>query len=171
MYWKFVSVCETTALSLTYCRKKSISQLGDWLLFGRGFIRVNSVKRRGEKIVGQTDRQKMAKREASTGLSPAKKKAQTQKWVQLQQRIWANIRLGKKIRQREAICLLHGVSLFNLPQVLLGIFSIHFINYKHWSLAFYCNEEKHIGDVKSPKLLISWLSDIRFSVIPLTIKL
>ena len=40
---------------------------------------------------------------------------------------------------------------------------------------FYCNEEKHIGDVKSdvksPKLLISWLSDIRFSVIFLTIKL
>ena len=70
----FVSVCETTALSLTYCRKKSISQLGDWLLFGRGFIRVNSVKLRGENIVGQTDRQKMAKREASPGLSPAKKK-------------------------------------------------------------------------------------------------
>ena len=36
---------------------------------------------------------------------------------------------------------------------------------------FYCNEEKHIGDVKSPDLLISWLSDIRFSVISLTIKL
>ena len=123
MYWKFVSVCETTALSLICCRKKSISQLGDWLLFGHGFIRVNSVKRRGEKIVGQTDRQKKAKREASPGLSPAKKKAQTQKWVQLQQRIWANIRLGKKIRQREATCLLHGVSLFNLPQVLLGIFN------------------------------------------------
>ena len=32
----------------------------------------------------------MAKREASPGLSPVKKKkAQTQKWVQLQQRIWA----------------------------------------------------------------------------------
>ena len=85
MYWKFVSVCETTALPLTYCRKKSVSQLG--LLFGRGFIRVNSVKRRGEKIVGQTDRQKMAKMEASPGLSPAKNKAQTHKWVQLQQRI------------------------------------------------------------------------------------
>ena len=39
----------------------------------------------------------MVKRE----LSPAKK-AQTQKWVQIQEPIWANIRLGKKIRQREA---------------------------------------------------------------------
>ena len=123
MYWKFVSVCEATALSLTYCRKKSISQLGDWLLFSCGFIRVNSVKRRGAKIVGQTDRQKMAKKRSFTWIKPAKKKAQTQKWMQLEQRIWANIRLGKKIRQREETCLLHGVSLFNLPQMLLGIFN------------------------------------------------
>ena len=59
-YWKFVSVCETTALSLTYCEKLISTRR----LIISGFIRVNSVKRHGEKIVGQTDRQKMAKREA-----------------------------------------------------------------------------------------------------------
>ena len=73
-----------------------------------GFIRVNSVKRRGEKIVGQTDRQKMAKREASPGLSPVKKKRPRHK-----NGCNYNSEFELKIRQREATCLLHGVS-FNL---------------------------------------------------------
>ena len=52
--------------------KKSISTTCRGLIIS-GFIRVNSAKHCGEKNVGQTDRQKMAKPEASPGLSPAKK--------------------------------------------------------------------------------------------------
>ena len=101
--------------------------------------------------MGQTDRQKMAKREASNGLSPVKKKRPRHK-------NGCNYNSEfelKKIRQREATCLLHGVSLFNLPQVLLGIFNSFYKLQTVKSVMFYCNEEKHIGDVKSPKLLIS----------------
>ena len=101
--------------------------------------------------MGQTDRQKMAKREASSGLSPVKKeKARHKNGCNYNSEFEL-----KKIRQREATCLLHGVSLFNLPQVLLGIFNSFYKLKAVKSVMFYCNEEKHIVDVKGPKLLIS----------------